>query len=156
MGEIDRRASKALFCFVAGILTGVVAGAALVITLIGYRVDSYHERIRSLEIVIYEKEVSLKKLNESVNKRKYLLKEIEIILLSEEGDEIDLRFLEKTIKEKYSNLLGKEVRSIDMEMVTEVIDRRLFRINEKLFKLKVNRILLSEEMKIWAQVEVLE
>jgi len=89
---------------------------------------------------------------ESVNNRKFVIKSIEINLIYD-GDEIDELALEKHIKDKYNNLLGKEVKNVDIDMVGEVIDKRIMKLEDREFKLKVNKILLSEVLKIWVEVQ---
>ena len=60
--------------------------------------------------------------------------------------------IEKTIKEKYKTLLGKEVKTVDAHMVVEVIDKRILKIEGKEYRLQVDKLILSEIMSIWAKV----
>lgn len=134
-----------------GILIGILLGTLSFNAFISYRIDKYFKEITYLKATIDEKDVRLKKLEESINKKRFILGNIEINLLYE-GDEIDRVTLEKHIKQKYSNLLGKEVKNIDIEMVSEVIDNRIMKIENKEYKLKVKKILLAEELKIWVEI----
>ena len=49
----------------------------------------------------------------------------------EDNDEIDKMEIEKTIKEKYNILLGKEVKTIDAHIVVEVVDKRILKMGDR-------------------------
>ncbi|MCX7922650.1 MAG: hypothetical protein N3B21_11675 [Clostridia bacterium] len=145
------RPKMAIF-FITGLTCGILVGTAGLSALISYRIDTYHQKIRQLETVIEEKSTKLQKLEESINKRKFILKDIEISLLYE-GYELDKIEIEKSIKEKYMHLLGKEVKSIDVDMAVEVIDKRILKIQDREYRLRMNRLMLSDILKIWVKVE---
>ncbi|HHW00470.1 MAG TPA: hypothetical protein GXX36_13055 [Clostridiaceae bacterium] len=151
MDKIKRRSALAIF-LITGFITGFLTGAAAVGTLASYRIDSYHARIRELEISLEDRDVQLEKLKESINKSRFVLKDIEIVL-EYDGDEIDRMTIEKHIKNKYRNLLGKEVRNIDTDILIEVIDKRIFKLEEREYSLKVNRLVLAEILKLWISAE---
>ena len=150
---------KFLLCFTTGVLAGILLGTAALSTLISYRVDSYYLEVKKLEAIIEEKDVRLKKLDEkleeSVNKNKMLLKDIQVILSFSDDEEVDEMVavsLEKNIKEKYTHLLGQEVKSIDINMAAEVIDKRIFIIDGKEFRLKMTKATLSEVLTLWVDI----
>lgn len=143
---------KFLVTLVTGMVTGTMIGIIVISMLISYRIEQYHERINYLESIIEDKDTRLKKLEESINNKKYILKDVEIILIHE-GDEIEKITLEKHIKEKYSKLLGKEVKGIDTDMAVEIINNRIMIIEDSKFKLKVDRLVLTEVLSIWISVE---
>jgi len=152
---------KFILCFVTGLICGILIGTLALSILVSSKMDRYYQEVRKLETIIEEKDVKLKKLGkrleESVNQRKFLLKDVEVVLDfgdGEEEDEIDKMTLEKHIKEKYNHLLGQEVKSIDINIVAEVIDKRIFKIADREYKLKVTRVTLSETLTIWVRVDV--
>ena len=51
--------------------------------------------------------------------------------------------LEKNIKEKYNSVLGKEVEKVDADMLCEIIDNRIMKIDDKEYKLRVKKVILS-------------
>lgn len=140
--------------FITGFICGCLLGSLAVNSLVSFRIDDYMERIKYLESDIEEKNVKLEKYEESVNKRKFILKSIELNMkLSEiNEEEFDSITAEKSIKEKYKDLLGKEVKSIDIDLVAGVIDRRILRIDGKEYQLKVDKVLLSDTMKLWVTI----
>lgn len=146
---------KQFKCFVCGIVVGILAGVAVFSLLVSYRVDQYYQEIRRLEAANEEKEIRLRRLEESVGKTKYLLKKIEVNLLYE-GDELDKINLEKSIQEKYSQLLGKEVAAIDIDLVAKVVDERIIKLEEREYKLKLKQMMLTEVLKIWVAVCLVE
>jgi hypothetical protein len=58
-----------------------------------------------------------------------------------------------TIKKQYENILGKEVDTLDMELLVKVVDTDVFILEEKEYRLKVERILLSKVFKIWVTIK---
>lgn len=148
---------KKIFCFVTGLVTGVLIGITVFYLFIGYRIDTYLNKIALLKNTIHDKDAKLEKLEESINTANLVLKDIEVVLIIEEeiGDDIDKLDIEKNIKEKYTSLLGKEVKNIDVEMVAEVIDKRIFKIENKEYQLYVKKIILTEILKIWIDVKEL-
>ena len=138
-----------------GVITGVLVGIAAMSTLVSYRLDMYINEITLLKNTIQDKNARLEKLEESINTTKFILKDIEVVLIMEAGEnngvhKIDI---EKNIKEKYTSLLGKEVKNIDAEMVAEVIDKRIFKIEDSEYKLRIDKIILTEILRLWVNVE---
>jgi hypothetical protein len=149
---------KLLIIFITGFICGCVFGSAVINSLISYRIDTYIEKIKYLESDIEEKNIKLEKYQESINNKKFILKSIDLnIKLSKiSEEEIDLILVEKSIKEKYKELLGKEVKSIDIDMVSEVVDKRILKLDGKEYQIKVDRILLSDVMKLWLTIVLIE
>ncbi|NLW47640.1 MAG: hypothetical protein GXY86_09930 [Firmicutes bacterium] len=146
---------KQLLCFSCGMAVGILVGVSVFSLLVSYRMDRYYHQIRELELANEEKETRLQRLEESVDKTKYILKKVEVILIYE-GDELDKIALEKSIKEKYSQLLGKEVGSIDIDLVAEVIDERIIKLDDKEYRLKLKQIILTEVLKIRVGISLVE
>ena len=51
--------------------------------------------------------------------------------------------LQQAVKQKYSVLLGKKTKEIDIDLVIEVVDKRLFRTDKYQYQLHVDRVVLS-------------
>ncbi|WZL71932.1 hypothetical protein QBE52_12550 [Clostridiaceae bacterium 35-E11] len=134
-----------------GFIIGGLLGIVSINALVSYRIDIYHQQIQYLKTVIEDKDIRLKKLEESINRKKVVLKEIQIVLLSEE-DVLDNLTLEKHIKQKYTELLGKEIKQIDIDILDDVVDRRIMKVDDKEYRLKVLKLVLTEILKIWIQV----
>lgn len=148
--------------FSTGIMLGLMAGAAGISALISYRIDMYHERIMYLETVINDKDVKLNKLEESMNnaknKNKFILKDIEIVLAFDgEDSKIDKLKIEEHVKGRLKDLLGKEVKNIDADLISAAIDKTIFKIEgrdySREYTLKLSRLVLSEILKLWVEVE---
>ncbi len=135
-------------CLLTGLLGGMLVGASLVALLLGYRLDDSLQRISQLQAAVNEKDARLAKLEESVNKKKFIVRRIEVVLLFS-GDETERTPLDKYVKDRYSSLVGKEVGSIDTDLVAEVTDNRVVRLSSRDYRLSVGRILVSDVLKIW-------
>lgn len=142
--------TKNLISFLAGILAGSMIGAVLTSALLGYRVDQQHQIIHNLETTNQDQAVRLLKLEEAINQRKIVLKNIEIHIQNP-GDDMDHLTLQKSIREKLVSLLGKEVGNIDVELVGEIVDGRILQLDEAEYRLKLKKLILSDVLKIWVE-----
>ncbi|MTI69328.1 MAG: hypothetical protein FH751_03595 [Firmicutes bacterium] len=149
------KAFKYFLSITTGIILGMIIGVASLSVFVSYRIDKYHQEIEYLKNVIEDKEVRLAKLEESINKRRFILKSIEIIIITE-GDDIDKIELEKYLKEKYNMLIGKEVKNIDIDILSQIVDNRLMRVNDKEYKISVKKIFLTDILKIWVETKLIE
>ena len=144
--------------FIAGLALGVIIGVSGLTAIISYRIDSFYHKIIVLENDIDDKNIRLKKLEESLSeakeKQKLLLKEIQVHLNTDE-DEIDKLTLTKHIKEKYTTFIGREVDTIDLDMIYQIIDKRIFRLDGKAYQLEVEKIFMSDVLILWIFVETL-
>ena len=156
MAQYRIKANKYFLNFYVGLIAGVIIGSVLACTLISYRIDAFYEKIAFLENTILEKNAKLENLKKSINSNKFILKDIEVVLLFDEDeiDHLEIIHIEKTVKEKYSILLGAEVKSIDPDIITLVIDKRILKMNGKEIQLHVNKLKLTDVLKLWIDVEV--
>lgn len=143
------------YFFVLGIILGGMIGILTINTLLSYRIDSYIQEITDLKISMEEKNEQVEKLNETLNSRKYIVKDVEIHLECKEEyiDELLKKDLQKTIKNSVKNVIGKEVRKIDVEMLWVILDGRAIKIGDFSYILKVKKLLVSETVMIWVEVK---
>lgn len=154
MDKIKKRIYKYSITLLTGGIAGFLAGVVLLGLLVSYRFDCYHQQIAQLESRITDDTVRVKKLEDAVNSKKYVVKDIEVIL-GFTGHDLDKITLEKSIREKYSSLLGKDIKSIDIDMAAEVVDKRVMKLKDGEYKLKLEKLLLSDILKLWVKVEKL-
>jgi len=64
--------------------------------------------------------------------------------------------IQKVIKEKYNSLLGKKVKDLDADLLLQIIDQRILKMNDKEYRLNVNKLILSEILKIWVDIDIIE
>ncbi len=153
---MKKRIEGRFIFFASGFIIGMMLGLLMLTFLVSYRMDEYLQRIDYLETIIEDKDIRLQKLEESINQTKVIIKDITLYLDFGEEETGDRLTLEKHIKEKYNSLLGKEVKSVDIEILVEVVDRRIMRIGEKSYQLHVSRILLSDVIILWIDVLIRE
>ncbi len=153
MGQLKKKGQKFILCFIAGLVTGLLIGTAILSIIVSYRMDMHYKKIAYLETTIQDKNARLEKLEKSINTQYIILKDIEIILIFD-GDEMDKIEIEKAIKEKYSTLLGKEVKNIDPDILIEVADKRILKIEDREYRLHINKLILTEILKIFIKVEI--
>lgn len=144
-----------------GLVWGIIIGAVSVSTIVSVRMDVFYEKIAYLENTITDKEEKLSKLEKSINNNSTVLKDIEVILefvnFSEEQiNQIDNIEIEKSIKEKFRSSLGKEVKSLDAELLHQVIDKRILKFDGSEYQLTVNKLVLTDILKLWIKVSLIE
>lgn len=155
MGKLRKKKLGHIICFITGLITGILIGIVILSILVSYRMDEHYKRIISLENIIQDKDTKLEKLEKSIRTRNSILQNIEVNLIFD-GDEMDKIDIEKAIKEKYITLLGKEVKSIDSDILVEVVDKRILKLEKKEYKLRVEKLILTETLKIYVKVEVID
>ena len=152
---------KFIICFTTGLLWGTLAGSLGISLLVSHRMEGFYEKIAYLEHTIEDKDEKLDKLEKSINNANIVLKDVSVVLeftnLSEEQlDLLDNIEIEKAIKEKYASSLGKEIRSLDADILVQVIDKRILRFKNADYQLTVNKLVLSDILKLWVSVSPLE
>lgn len=161
MGKMRKIIYPFIICFITGLLWGVIVGAVSISMLISYRMDSFYERIAYLENTITDKDDKLAALEKSVNNSSVVLKDIEVVLEfadldADKIDQIDNIEIEKTIKEKFRSSLGKEIKSLDADILLQVIDKRILKIDGAEYQLTVNKLVLTDILKLWVIVSPIE
>lgn len=155
MDRIRKYGFKVFTSFLVGMATGGLIGILGMTVLISYRLDQFYEEIAELKSVIEEKDERLNKLEESTNKQRFILKEVKVELIFE-GDEIDEIELKKHIRNKYITLIGKEVKSIDTDLLEVVIDRRMMELGKNRYQLFIRKVILTDVLEIWINVETIQ
>lgn len=153
MGRI-RKAGFILF-FLSGFIVGVLLGCVSLSAFISYRIDGYHQKIASLNSIIDEKNMALEKLEDSINRNKLIVKDVEVYINSKEDKLINIE-LKKHIKKKLGVFLGKEVKKVEADMLWEVINQRIMKIDNKEYRLVANKLVVSEVINIWIEVKPLK
>ncbi|MGI6085259.1 MAG: hypothetical protein ACOYIF_07400 [Acetivibrionales bacterium] len=158
MAKHKIKCNKYFLNFSAGLITGFLIGSVLFCSLVSGKIDSFYERIAALENTILDKNAKLENLEKSINSNKFILKDIEVVLVFKEDDIDDLEIIhiEKTVKEKYGALLGSEIKSLDPEIIVLIIDNRILKMNGKELQLHVNKLMLTEILKLWISVDKIE
>lgn len=161
MGKIGKKIYPFTICFITGLLWGVIIGSISISMLVGMRMDAFYERIAYLENTIIDKDEKLAKLEKSINNKNIVLKDIEVVLefnnISEEQiTQLDNLEIEKSIKEKFRSSLGKEVKGLDAEILQQIIDKRILKFDGTEYQLTVNKLVLTDILKLWVQVSLIE
>jgi len=136
--------------FLCGLLLGIVGHNALISSY----VDEYHRQLNTLQAALKDSETRLSELEESMNKRSFVVKDVKIYL-DFEGDALERVTLEEVLEDKYRKLIGKEVRSVDVDLLAEVADKRILRLNNKQYQSRIDKLVVSETVQIWLQVRPL-
>lgn len=153
MGKL-KNSVKYKFCFVVGIILGIIIGVSALAVLVSYRMDICYKDLAYLENTLADKNARLEKLENTINTQNLIIEDI-VVNLQFDGDELDKIDIEKSVKMKYNTLLGKEVKNVDVDIIIEVIDNRIFKIEDREYKLHVTKLILTEILKLWVEIEII-
>lgn len=152
MGLLREKRFRSFIYLVTGLIWGILIGALVISVLASYRIDESYKEIIYLENIIIDKEAKLEKIEDIINTQDLVVEDIEVYL-SIIGDKLDKIEIEKAVKEKYNNLLGKEVKDVDVDLLTEIIDNRIFKLTDKEYQLKIEKLILTDVLKLYIEVE---
>jgi cell division protein FtsB len=142
---------KKLFgLYISGILVGLITGILLWNILLARKIDDLYTRNRYLESSIENYMAKLEKLEKSQPEKVQTVKDIEVEINLE--DELERIILQQAVKQKYEILLGRETDEVDLDLVVQVVDKRLFRTDKHQYQLHVDRVALSSTLKLWLSV----
>lgn len=150
---MDNHKSYLIF-LLTGFLSGLLLGTILITVYTGHELDKSYQQINELQTTVKEKDARLEKVEDASNKKRFIIKKIHVELQLE-GDELEKSSLVKHIKERYYIILGKEVKDLDPDLLVGIIDNRIMRLDSRSFKLIVQRIVISDVLKVWVTATVL-
>ncbi|AWZ49048.1 hypothetical protein C3495_09595 [Clostridiaceae bacterium 14S0207] len=154
---MDEIKKKYLIFFVTGCLVGILVSIISFTIFFTHKIEKNYSKIRKMQIVLEEKNKELERIKTSIKVDKYTVNEIEVkIDFKSKVDEVTTYILEKSIKDKFSSLIGREVNNIDVEMLEKVIDNRIMYVENSKFLLKLKRISVSERIKIFIEGDKIE
>ncbi|HEY8499120.1 MAG TPA: hypothetical protein VIL89_00750 [Clostridia bacterium] len=133
--------------FISGIAAGIMLGAILWNLLLAGKIDDLYKRNRYLETMVEDYRIKLEKLEQTQQETEQTLKDIVVEINVE--DELDKIVLQQAVKQKYDVLLGKKTKEIDIDLVIEVVDNRLFRTDNYQYQLHVDRVALTSKLTLW-------
>lgn len=139
--------------YLSGFIVGMIAGALLWNLLLAGKVDGLYKRSRYLESSVEDYKTKLEKLEKSQTEleKEPTLKNIVVEIGLE--DELERMVLEQAVKQKYDMLLGKKIKEIDLDLVIQVVDNRIFRTDQYQYQLHVDRLTLTSTLVLWISVK---
>ncbi|NFL73614.1 hypothetical protein FDB83_14320, partial [Clostridium sporogenes] len=146
--------NKYFFSFCVGLIVGGLIGIIFFSLFISYRIENYHRKITYLNNIIEDQQVRLEGLENKLSKKKLIVKKIEVEIRfkkKKSEDELVAIELEKHIKEKFNNLIGKELDKLDSDILVQVVDNRIMNIENKQYKIKVEKIIIAQNIKFYIE-----
>jgi len=132
--------------FLTGLILGLITGMLLWNILLSAKIDNLYKRSRYLESIAEDYRIKLEKLEQSQPEKELILKDISVQIDIE--DILDKMVLEQAVRQKYDVLLGKKISDIDLDLVIEVVDKRIFVTEKHQYQLSVSRVVLSSTLSI--------
>lgn len=135
-----------LLVFVTGLLIGFITGIMLWNLLLASKIDNLYKRNRYLESLAEDYRIKIEKLEQAQPEKELTLKSITVQIDME--DVLEKMILEQAVRQKYDVLLGKKINDIDLDLVVEVVDKRIFVTEKHQYQLTVNRVILSSTLSV--------
>ena len=148
---------RRLFIILPAVILGVIIGAVLVTINMGHQVDQLIIEKENLNNELSSVRKELEQIKDNQKKRKgEAINSIEAVVTfpkesfsKYEGTSLQLE-LEKKIVEMLEPLNGKEIRSLDPELIPRIVDGRRLTIENRDFTISVNMVIISQELKLFA------
>ncbi len=135
---------------IALVLMGFLVGMAVANMLICHRVDNIMAIQKSLEMDLEEAQTKLEQLEKSNQESSGpVVKDILVAIEAPERD-FNTEDAQRYIKELLREQIGKEIESIDIELIYKVLDKRNAEFGGESYTFKVQSVLLSESLHIKA------
>lgn len=130
------------------LLFGFLMGLAFMNLFHLHTLDNLYRIQGQLTNELLDKEIKLTRLTESMEKQKVILvKDLEIAV-EFNGSPLTMDKITKSIRLYLSDLVGKELATIDGEMIYKIIDGRIIEVEDKKVQLKMKYIIISEKITI--------
>lgn len=129
--------------FLAALLVGAVLGAALMNLLLSKRYDELFISREKLQVELYETTERLKKLEAQEKQAAVLVQDIEVRFSNNNGNPLIEVKLEAAVLELTGSLLGEDVENVPYQMLTNLLDNRLLKIEGKYYRLRVKTIVIA-------------
>ncbi|MDR5659199.1 hypothetical protein RH915_06825 [Serpentinicella sp. ANB-PHB4] len=139
---------KRLFVLFNILLLGFFLGLCAMNLFQMHTIDRLYRVQNNLTNQLLDKEIQLEKLNQSIdNNKSFVVKNLEIIV-EYDGNPLFIEDIESAAKFYISDLVGREIISIDGEMIYKIFNNRLLEIEEKQINLTVKYIIITETVTI--------
>lgn len=130
------------------ILFGFLLGLVTMNLFQAHTIDRLHRVQANLTNQLLDKEIKLQKFNENANiQRAFIVKNLNI-QVDFEGNPRVIEDIEATIKFYLNDLVGREVSTIDGDMIYKIIHNRILELDEKKITLTMNYIIISETISV--------
>ena len=128
----------------AALFLGIVFGFTMAVVVAGRRMERTEVENLRLRSELDEARINLEKLSASLAKRAYLvIEDIELVL--EGADEDDLDELKAALRRKLQVLIGKDLNTVDPEIVTELFRAVRIEAGERVYTARPVQIVLARK-----------
>ncbi|SDJ82481.1 hypothetical protein [Natronincola ferrireducens] len=105
---------------------------------------------------LLDKELKLERLNESIQSNKASIVKNLIVDVEFEGNLLLKDEIQKNIHFYMADLVGRELWRVDGEMIYKILEGRIFEIENRQVRLRVQYIIISEEIRISVKAQMIE
>ncbi|AKL93610.1 hypothetical protein CACET_c00920 [Clostridium aceticum] len=137
-------------------IIGFIVGLTIMNLIQIHTLDRLYRIQNQLSNQLLDREIKLERLNQSLNSEKASIIKDLVIEVEFEGNPLVKDEIEKAIHFYMTDLVGRELWSIDGELVYKILEDRILDIEGRRVKLRVKYIVLSEKISISVKAQVIE
>lgn len=139
---------KRFYVNLSFLLLGFLLGLVIMNLFQIHTIDRLYRIQTNLTNQLMDREIKLQKFNENAkNQKAFIVKNLEIEI-DYDGNPRVVEDIETTVKFYLSDLVGREVSSIDGDMVYKIIHERILDMDEKKITLSSKYIIINETISI--------
>ncbi len=139
--------------YISLFIIGILMGAAMATIYLGNELDELYVEIQTLEHDLQRSKERADRLEEELQQKEQesgkepslVVQEIDIVV-DYQGDDFTRLYIQEYCEEKTSKLLGQEVSNLEPELVFQILDERLIKLEEDEYKLFVNGVVVAENI----------
>ncbi|MBM7614761.1 hypothetical protein [Alkaliphilus hydrothermalis] len=135
---------------------GLFLGLAIMALYQMQTLDRLYGIQSQLTTELLDKEIKLERLNENIKKQSLIIVKDLDILVNYNGNPLVKDEIKKNIQFYLSDLVGRDLDSIDGVMIHKILQQRIIGIEDKHFKLLVDYIIISQKISVSVSAKLLE
>ena len=144
------------------LLIGILIGSSITTIYLGHKLDNLYIEVQTLEHDLQKAEERAKQLKEDIQQKEeqstpaaQVVKDVEIIV-DYQDDEFTSLYIQEYCEEITKKLLGQEVQNLEPELVFQILDQRIVKLEEKEYRLYVNSLIVAEKISFHIEPVLLE
>ncbi|UMZ74496.1 hypothetical protein [Natranaerofaba carboxydovora] len=145
------------------LLIGILIGSSITTIYLGHELDNLYIEVQTLEHDLQKAEERAKQLEEDIQKKEeqqgapavQLVKDVDIII-DYQDDEFTSLYIQEYCEEITKKLLGQEVQSLEPELIFQILDQRIVKLEEKEYRLYVKSLIIAEKTSFHIEPVLLE
>ncbi len=133
-------------------ILGIIIGALLLNIIVSKKLDILILDNNKLKNNCQEKDLEINELKSNLKEqKKHFIQKLSIEINSDLNQHTEQK-IEKKIKDLLSGLIGENYKNLDPLLLRNIIHQRYLMVEDKTYRLELDYIVISEELKIFVKI----